>query len=146
MVVNELARKVGIRPHVVRYYARIGLLKPTRHPGNDYQLFNHRDLDRLRFIRKAQRVGLTLGDITELLDHPTADPCCRRLQALVERRMDENRRRIDELQRLQRRMETLTESGDACRMCIGDCDPYCDRVQDRLDRAGAGDQPGPCAV
>ncbi|HKK13210.1 MAG TPA: MerR family transcriptional regulator [Gammaproteobacteria bacterium] len=144
MVVNELARKVGIRPHVVRYYARIGLLKPTRHPGNDYQLFNHRDLDRLRFIRKAQRVGLTLNDITELLDHPTADPCCRRLQALVQRRMDQNRRRIEELQRLQHRMETLTGSWGICESCLGDCDPYCSRVQDRLDRAGACDPRAPC--
>lgn len=139
MVVNELARKVGVQPHVVRYYARIGLLKPARNPQNDYQLFNNQDVERLRFIRKAQRVGLTLNDITELLDRPSGGPCCQRLQDLVVQRMEENQRKLLELQRLQSRMEALTGSWNLCSSCSGDCDPYCARVQDRLDLAGAVD-------
>lgn len=33
MTVIELARLVGMAPDVIRYYARIGLLKPTRNPA-----------------------------------------------------------------------------------------------------------------
>ncbi|MGA7800336.1 MAG: MerR family transcriptional regulator [Gammaproteobacteria bacterium] len=139
MVVNELAKKVGVEPHVVRYYARIGLLKPVRNPHNDYQLFDNRDLERLRFIRRAQRVGLTLNDITGLLDQPGNAPCCQRLRTLVTMRMAENQRRIDELQRLQRRMEALTGYCDECGTCAGGCDPYCPDVLDRLDLAGTVD-------
>ena len=139
MVVNELAKKVGVQAHVVRYYARIGLLKPVRNPHNDYQVFNNRDLERLRFIRKAQRVGLTLNDITGLLDRPGHESCCRRLQDLVGRRMEENQRRIDNLRRLQRRMEALTLALRGVDACTGDCDPFCPGVQGHLDLAGAVD-------
>ncbi len=139
MVVNELAKKVGVQAHVVRYYARIGLLKPARNPHNDYQLFSNQDLDRLRFIRKAQRIGLSLNDITDLLDQPNDEPCCRRLQDLVSQRMDENQRRIDELRRLQLRMETLTRALKGVDGCTGNCDPFCPDVQRRLDLAGAVD-------
>ncbi|WP_367280339.1 MerR family DNA-binding transcriptional regulator [Sulfuricaulis sp.] len=35
MTVNQLSKRSGIAPHVVRYYSRIGLLTTTRHPEND---------------------------------------------------------------------------------------------------------------
>lgn len=67
MNVNELARRAGVKPHVVRYYTRIGLLRPVRDPGNGYRRFGNRDLARLRFTRLARGLGCSLGDIKALL-------------------------------------------------------------------------------
>lgn len=67
MIVQELANKTGVRPHVIRYYSRIGLLNPVRNPENGYQHFGERDLERLRFIRLARKVGYTLKNIKEIL-------------------------------------------------------------------------------
>jgi MerR HTH family regulatory protein len=44
MTVLELARKSGVGGHVIRYYARIGLLQPTRHSRNGYKLFVDSDV------------------------------------------------------------------------------------------------------
>ena len=67
MIVPELANNTGVRPHVIRYYARIGQLHPRLNPQNGYHQFGDRDLERLRFIRLAQKVGYTLKNIKELL-------------------------------------------------------------------------------
>ena len=60
MIVQEFANATGVRPHVIRYYLRSGLLHPTRNLANGYHQFGDRDLERLRFIRLAQKVGYTL--------------------------------------------------------------------------------------
>lgn len=61
--VNELALETAAPPHVVRYYARIGLLKPRAHQQNGYRLFGSLDAQRLRFIRLAKNLGFTLNEI-----------------------------------------------------------------------------------
>ena len=38
MTVSELSRQGRVARHVVRYYSRIGLLSPARHPDNGYKL------------------------------------------------------------------------------------------------------------
>lgn len=67
MKVHELARRADIPAHVVRYYARIGLLKPSRNPENRYRTFSAADLDRLRFIRSARALGYALDEIALFL-------------------------------------------------------------------------------
>jgi DNA-binding transcriptional MerR regulator len=37
MTVSQLSKRSGIAPHVARYYSRIDLLTPVRHPDNDYR-------------------------------------------------------------------------------------------------------------
>ena len=66
MRVQEFASRAGIAPHVVRYYVRIGLLRPRR-AANRYARFVESDLRRLAFVRRAQRLGFTLGDVRRFL-------------------------------------------------------------------------------
>jgi len=61
------ARLTGVAPHVVRYYARIGLLKLRHHPHNGYKLFGSGDLKRLRFVRMAHDLGFTLAEVRKIL-------------------------------------------------------------------------------
>jgi DNA-binding transcriptional MerR regulator len=62
MQVHELAARAAVAQHVVRYCARLGLLRPARDPRNKYKHFSQADLQRLAFIRKAKRLGFTLGE------------------------------------------------------------------------------------
>ena len=106
MIVNELAQRADTPSHVVRYYTRIGLLEPTRHPENGYKLFDGSHVRRLRFIRRTKLLGFTLNEIAELLDDAThGDSPCPRAREIIERRIDENRRKLDEMIALQQRME-----------------------------------------
>ena len=106
MTVNQVAKAARVETHVVRYYSRIGLLKPKRHPENSYKLFGETDLKYLRFIRKAQELGYTLSEIREILQH-TADgeSPCPTVRETLQRRIEDNRRKVDELLQLQQRME-----------------------------------------
>lgn len=107
MIVNELAKKVGITPNIVRYYVRIGLLKPKRDHSNGYKQFSCKDIQRLGFIRHAQRFGFTLSEIATVLDQNELDggKCCQTMYAMLRHRVDEHRCRLDKMITLQQRME-----------------------------------------
>ena len=110
MTVNEVAKKAEVAPDTVRYYARLGLLKPERNPDNGYKLFNKNDISRLRFIRQAQTLGFTLKEITEILsDAEVGSSPCPKVRDIIVRHIEENRRKIQELQALQERMEKALE-------------------------------------
>jgi len=110
MTVNDIARKVDVAPDTVRYYTRVGLLKPNRHPDNGYKIFHQNDISRLRFIRQAQALGFTLKEIAEILgDAEAGSSPCPKVRDIIVRHIEENRRKIQELQKLQQRMEAALE-------------------------------------
>jgi DNA-binding transcriptional MerR regulator len=114
MIVQELANRTGVRPHVIRYYARIGLLHPTRNPENGYHQFGDRDLERLRFIRLAQKVGYTLKNIKAMfvaLDKGELSETW--IRGTLERRLRIIRQERWELEQIERSIEeTLSRSFD----------------------------------
>lgn len=106
MTVNQISKHSGIAPHVVRYYSRIGLLTPARHPDNGYQLFSRDDTERLRFIRMAQNLGFTLEEIRHILGLSGAgESPCHEVREILRQRVEENRQRLVDFISLQRRME-----------------------------------------
>jgi MerR family Zn(II)-responsive transcriptional regulator of zntA len=106
MTVIELARLTGVTPDVIRYYARIGLLKPTRNPGNNYKQFGPADVKCVRFIRRAQRLGFTLAEIAEIIETSRqGNTPCPMVRETIGRRIEENSRALAELVALQNRME-----------------------------------------
>ena len=110
MKVAELARRVEVTPETVRYYARVGLLEPRRE-DNGYKDFDQQDLSRLRFIRRAQDLGLSLKEIREVFGHAErGDSPCPMVRELVSRHLEELRQRIDGLERVERRLSAALET------------------------------------
>jgi DNA-binding transcriptional MerR regulator len=106
MIVNELALKSSVPAHVIRYYSRIGLLKPSRNPENGYKLFRNDDVRILHFIRQAKDLGFTLNEISSLLEQvKSGDSPCSNVRQLLERHIELNRAEIKRLQATQIRME-----------------------------------------
>ncbi len=106
LTVTELARRSGATPHAVRYYSRMGLLRPERNPDNGYRLYEDKEVGWLRFIRQAKRLGYTLNEIREIMhDSEQEKSPCPRVREILLRRIDENRRQLEELMDLQARME-----------------------------------------
>jgi DNA-binding transcriptional MerR regulator len=107
MIVNELARMSGVPPHVVRYYARIGLLEPVRDAHNGYKLFDEHDVARIRFVRQAKSLGCTLNEIRQILrEADRGRSPCPQVRQIIQRHIRANRRRIEEAIELQKRMES----------------------------------------
>lgn len=103
--VAELARSADVTPATVRYYARTGLIHPGRKPENGYRCFTGSDIRRVVFIRQAQALGLTIGDIKTILesvDH--GEVPCHQVKSLVEQRLVSVRERITELQATEARI------------------------------------------
>ena len=67
LTVSALAHRSALDAQVVRYYARIRLLEPAAVGANGYRRFEQSDVDRLRFIKAAQRLGFTLAEIGEVI-------------------------------------------------------------------------------
>lgn len=106
MTVRQIAAKVAVEAHVVRYYTRIGLLCPTRDSHNGYRTYSNYELIRLRFIHQAQSLGFTLSEIAKIFEESSRrESPCPGVRAIIERRIEENKVRLQELMRLQRRME-----------------------------------------
>lgn len=106
LTVNELAKQGAAPAHVVRYYTRIGLIKPSGQQENGYRLFQSRDVKRLHFIRMAKQLGFTLSEIGEIIHHADkGDSPCGEVRKIIQRHIQENRARIDQMLKLQHRME-----------------------------------------
>ncbi len=108
--VTELANHGGATPHAVRYYTRMGLLRPKRNPNNGYRLYEYREVSWLRFIRQAKSLGYTLHEIREIMHHSEQKQSpCPQVREMLMQRIDENRRQLEELSALQTRMEQALE-------------------------------------
>ena len=73
--VGELAEAVGATSDTIRYYERAGLLPPPRRTPAGYRTYDVLAVDRLRFIQGAQRLGLRLADIRDLLSVRDTGSC-----------------------------------------------------------------------
>lgn len=110
LTVNELATQSGAPAHVVRYYVRIGLIQPAGQQENGYRLFTPQDATRLRFIRMAKHLGFTLNEIKQITRHAdVGESPCEDVRKIIEHRIGENRAKIEEMMKLQTRMEQALE-------------------------------------
>lgn len=66
LTVGQVADRMGIAPSAVRWYDDHGLLPSERTGGNQRRFFAD-VLCRVAMIRAAQRVGLSISEITEAL-------------------------------------------------------------------------------
>jgi len=67
MRIGELARRLNLNPKTVRYYESIGVLPAPERTSSGYRDYDGSYVDRLTFIRTAQRLGITLDEVKEIL-------------------------------------------------------------------------------
>ncbi len=65
--ISELARAAGVGISTVRFYERRGLVTPTTRTHGGYRYYDREALRRLKFIRRAQRLGFTLAEVEQIL-------------------------------------------------------------------------------
>ncbi len=113
MRIGELADQLGLNTKTIRYYESIGLLpEPARTPSG-YRDYDDRAAERLRFIRTAQRLGITLDEIREILAfRDRGDQPCGYVREVLRRQVDEIDERIAELRQLRRELVTLDDIAD----------------------------------
>lgn len=89
-VISVAARMVGIEAHTLRYYERLGLIKPQRSRGN-IRLYSEEDIQKLRYIKALMSdCGVNLAGVEVALR------LVERLKEM-ERRMEEMEKRMREV-------------------------------------------------
>jgi MerR family mercuric resistance operon transcriptional regulator len=90
----------------VRYYERRGLVPQPVRGLASYRRYGNGHVDRIRFIRRAQALGFSLEEIATLLE--LEDGTDRRsIRRIAAARLDETRRRIADLKRIEHLLEHL---------------------------------------
>lgn len=108
MRIGELADAVGVNPKTIRFYETIGLLPAPQRLPSGYRDYNDDDLQRLVFVRTAQRLGLPLSDIGEILAFKErGETPCGYVRAVLTRQVAELDDRIGELVALRDQLRAL---------------------------------------
>lgn len=67
LTIGAFAKAADVNVETIRYYQRKGLLpEPVRPPGS-IRRYGQGDVDRVRFVKSAQRLGFSLDEIAQLL-------------------------------------------------------------------------------
>jgi DNA-binding transcriptional MerR regulator len=122
--IGALAKAVGVPTSTLRYYERLGILKPEKRHRGDYRHYGAKALERLRFIRSAAATGLTLADAAELLDvadgtEPPCDPIRKRLV----QRFKAVTRQLHDVRKVQAKLKAALRN-----CCVGDDAGICGQV------------------
>jgi MerR family transcriptional regulator, mercuric resistance operon regulatory protein len=104
--IGAMAKAAGVNVETVRFYQRKGLLpKPTRLRGQIAH-YTPRDVQRLRFIKAAQRLGFTLGEVVGLLALDDGGHC-KEVRDLAVLKLDDVRQKLAALRNVECALEQL---------------------------------------
>ena len=110
MQIGELARVVGVNPKTIRYYEEIGVLPPPERAPNGYRTYDGDAVDRLQFIKEAQATGLTLDEITSVLElREQGSSTCQHVLALLDHHLQDLDARIRALKETRRELAGMIE-------------------------------------
>jgi len=113
ILINELVRDSGVPSSALRYYERVGLLTPVGRSAGGYRLYDDRSVERLEFVGRAKRLGLSLDEIRDLValwdDGPCA-PVQEHLQTLVDEKVASLDAQLGELIRFRAQLSHVQRS------------------------------------
>lgn len=120
--IGQVARFAGVNLQTVRYYQRRGLIEQPPKPFSGYRVYPEKTVERIRFIKRAQRLGFSLVEISALLE--LGDGRCAEVRRVAEHQRDLVASRIDELAAMR---QTLDELIGRCRQ--GEVPTHCPLIE-----------------
>jgi len=108
LTIGKLAKAAGVNVETIRYYQRIGLIAEPAKPAQGYRTYPADTVARIRFIKRAQELGFTLDEITDLLSLNERD--CDEARAIAEHKLDLIQHRMDDLAAMQRELTKLIKT------------------------------------
>lgn len=103
--IGAVANQTGVAVGALRYYESLGLIKSTR-GKNGYRYYKQTAIAQVQFIKKAQSLGFSLEDISEVLNvHQQGDIPCELVQSLLQQKIEQLQAQILEMTTFKRSLE-----------------------------------------
>ena len=130
--IGGLAKRCRANIETIRYYERIGLLKPPPRTPNGRRVYGYDDLRALVFIRRARELGFSLEVVRTLLQLSGPEPeTCGEVRDITARHLEEVRSKLSDLARIEKLLASTVSR------CADGTVPEC-AVLDILDIDRAG--------
>jgi Hg(II)-responsive transcriptional regulator len=118
MRIGEVASRAGVHIETLRYYERRGLLPEPAREASGYRRYPDDSVQIVRFIKRAQQLGFTLGDVEDLLRLAGGGPSsCKEVRTLARVKIADMEQKIETLEAMRRSLEALV---DTCHRHVGD--------------------------
>lgn len=134
MNIGQAAAASGVSAKMLRYYESTGLIPPASRTDSGYRVYDHVDVNTLRFIRRARAFGLSMERIKLLVSlWQDRDRPSREVKRIATQHVAELRAKIAELTAMCDALDALAEA------CHGDQRPDCPILRDLEKGTGASD-------
>lgn len=103
--IGELANRTGRSVRALRLYEERGLLSPAERTDSGYRMYEEGQTERIEYIDRLQKAGLSLNEIGELVDewkeHERPPQAMEQVRAVYQARLQAVREQLAELQHLE---------------------------------------------
>lgn len=107
LTVGQIAREAQVDAWTVRFYEKEGLLPKAKRTSAGYRLYEPGAAERIRFVKKAQHLGLRLTEIREILELSDRGSCpCGHVRQVLKSKLAELARKISDLDTVRSRIRT----------------------------------------
>lgn len=117
--ISDAAEQTGASVDTLRYYEKIGLLPNIYRTAAGIRLYSDKDISRINFIKRAQRMNFSLEEVKDLLEMRT-DPqrACTEVRQLTASKLRDIEARLEELTTLRNELQLLL---NLCRAAEDGC-------------------------
>ncbi|MEP6585918.1 MAG: heavy metal-responsive transcriptional regulator [Candidatus Udaeobacter sp.] len=129
--VGAVAKAAGVGMQTLHYYERLELLPQPQRSTANYRLYSSNAIRRVKFIKKAQTIGLTLEETKQILNLKERGRApCAKVAELGERHLREIDIRLAELRKYRRALAHALSDWRKVdtteRQCAGE---FCDLIE-----------------
>lgn len=124
MNIGELAKSSGVNAKLIRHYESIGLIPKASRTDSGYRVYSEKDIQFLRFIKKARGLGFSMKEIKKLVSlWRNKSRVSREVKSLALTHIQELENKILEMQEMVKNLQVLAKT------CHGDGRPDCPIIE-----------------
>jgi Hg(II)-responsive transcriptional regulator len=108
LTIGKVAEKAEVNVETIRYYERKGLLSKPIRRSSGYRHYPTETITRILFIKRAQKLGFSLNEISKLLNlRVTPNGSCDEARDYAEAKIREIEEKVRQLNSIKRTLEDL---------------------------------------
>lgn len=109
LTIGMLATTAGVNVETIRFYQRKGLLTEPDRPHGGIRRYGDAEVNRIKFVKSAQRLGFSLDEVAELLKLEDGTHCDE-ARGLAERKLTDVRSKLEDLRRIESTLDALVKN------------------------------------